>query len=202
MQLKCPSVDCLRDFLDGSIDDAEASKISSHVVECPGCDGVLSSLESEHGDVLETIRQGVQTENILREPEFEELRNTILVRQSDTDTTPNIDGQPTKGQRLRDYRLIKKIGEGGMGTIYQAVHVHLAKHVALKILPEDKLRSKQSVARFRQEMRAVGRVNHPNVVSASDAGTTDGHHFLVMELVQGADLARIIHDRGLSLIHI
>ena len=196
MQLKCPSVDCLRDFLDGSIDDAEASKISSHVVECPGCDGVLSSLESEHGDVLDTLRHGVQTENILREPEFEELRNTILVRQSDTDTTPNIDGQPTKGQRLRDYRLIKKIGEGGMGTIYQAVHVHLAKHVALKILPEDKLRSKQSVARFRQEMRAVGRVNHPNVVSASDAGTTDGHHFLVMELVQGADLARIIQDRG------
>ena len=148
MQLNCPNVDCLRDFLDGSIDEAEASRISSHVVECPGCDGVLSSLESEYGDVLESLRHGVQTENLLREPEFEELRNTILVRQRDTDTTPNIDGQPTKGQRLRDYRLIKKIGEGGMGTIYQAVHVHLAKHVALKILPEDKLRSKQSVARF------------------------------------------------------
>jgi serine/threonine protein kinase len=91
---------------------------------------------------------------------------------------------------------VKKNGEGGMGTVYQAYHLHLAKHVALKILPADKLTSSQSVKRFRQEMRAVGKVNHPNVVSASDAGTIDGQHFLVMELVQGADLARMMQDRG------
>jgi len=109
---------------------------------------------------------------------------------------PDADEHPETGKRLRDYRLVRKIGEGGMGTVYHAVHVHLAKHVALKILPADKLSSRQSVSRFRQEMRAVGKVNHPNVVSASDAGTVDGQHFLVMELVQGADLARIIHDRG------
>lgn len=63
-------------------------------------------------------------------------------------------------------------------------------------MPEDRFGSKIAVERFRQEMSAVGKVNHPNVVSASDAGVVDGQHFLVMELVEGADLARIIRHRG------
>ncbi len=196
MQLSCPTKDCLRDFLEGSVSDAESDQISKHVVECPNCDRVLCTLESEQGDVLRTLREGVRTESLLQEPEFEQLRNTARLGQADTIAPPDADEHPETGKRLRDYRLVRKIGEGGMGTVYQAFHVHLAKHVALKILPADKLRSRQSVSRFRQEMRAVGKVNHPNVVSASDAGTVDGQHFLVMELVQGADLARIIHDRG------
>ena len=196
MQLTCPTTDRLREFLEGSVDDAEANQISGHVVECPSCDRVLTSLESEQNDVLKTLREGGRTESFLQEPEFEQLRNTARFSQADTAASSEVDEHLETGKRLRDYRLVKKIGEGGMGTVYQAFHVHLAKHVALKILPSDKLRSKQSVARFRQEMRAVGKVNHANVVSASDAGTIDGQHFLVMELVQGADLARIIHDRG------
>lgn len=196
MQLSCPTADRLREFLEGSVDDAEANQISGHVVECPSCDRVLVTLESEQNDVLKTLRDGVRTESLLQEPEFEQLRNTAPFSQADTTAPADVEEHPEAGKRLRDYRLVKKIGEGGMGTVYQAVHVHLAKHVALKILPADKLRSGQSVKRFRQEMRAVGKVNHPNVVSASDAGTIDGQHFLVMELVQGADLARIIHDRG------
>ena len=196
MQLSCPTADRLREFLEGSVDDPEANQISGHVVECPSCDRVLVTLESEQNDVLKTLRDGVRTESLLQEPEFEQLRNTASFIQADTTSPADVEEHPEAGKWLRDYRLVKKIGEGGMGTVYQAVHVHLAKLVALKILPADKLRSGQSVKRFRQEMRAVGKVNHPNVVSASDAGTIDGQHFLVMELVQGADLARIIHDRG------
>ena len=196
MKLTCPTKNRLREFLEGSVADADADQISDHVEDCQTCDLVLSTLESEQSDLLKELREGIRTESLLQEPEFEKLRNTARFSQADTTASADVDEHPQTGKRLRDYRLVKKIGEGGMGTVYQAFHVHLAKHVALKILPSDKLRSKQSVARFRQEMRAVGQVNHPNVVSASDAGTIDGQHFLVMELVQGADLARIIHDRG------
>ncbi len=196
MRLTCPPTNRLHEFLEGSVDDAEASQISDHIVECPSCDRVLSTLESEQDDVLTTLREGLRTEILLQEPEFNQLRNNIRFSEAAATESTKIDEPLETGKRLRDYRLIKKIGEGGMGTVYQAVHVHLAKHVALKILPADKLGSRQSVSRFRQEMRAVGKVNHPNVVSASDAGTIDGQHFLVMELVQGADLARIINDRG------
>ncbi|MEM8671263.1 MAG: serine/threonine-protein kinase [Planctomycetota bacterium] len=196
MQLTCPAKSRLREFLEGSIDGQEEHQISAHVVECSHCDQVLGELESEQNDVLKLIREDVQTDRLLQEPAFEELRNTVGLGRADTTLALNEDEPFETGKRLRDYRLVKKIGEGGMGTVYQAVHLHLAKPVALKILPTDKLQSRQSVSRFRQEMRAVGRVNHPNVVSASDAGKIDGQHFLVMELVQGADLARIIKDQG------
>ena len=196
MQLTCPTKAQLRDYLEGSLGEADSELILAHVNECPICEDALAAIETAQDDVLNVLREGVRTEVLLQEPEFEELRNTL--RTGRDDTTPDLnDEEPLeKSRRLRDYRLVKKIGEGGMGTVYQAVHVHLAKPVALKILPVDKLQSEQSVRRFRQEMRAVGRVNHPNVVSASDAGKIDGQHFLVMELVQGADLARIIRDQG------
>ena len=196
MQQTCPTREHLRQFLEGSVDAEKGTEITSHVEECSSCDAVLSSLESEQSDVLQVLREGARTESLLLEPEFEQLRDTFKIVQNDT--TPGLEENEhlEPGKRLRDYRLVRKIGEGGMGTVYQAVHVHLAKPVAIKILPADKLQSKQSVSRFRQEMRAVGRVNHANVVSASDAGKIDGQHFLVMELVEGADLARIIQSRG------
>ncbi|MEM7558007.1 MAG: serine/threonine-protein kinase [Planctomycetota bacterium] len=196
MQHTCPSREQLRQFLEGSVDTEKGTEITAHIEQCSSCDEVLSSLESEQIDVLQILREGARTESLLLEPEFEQLRDTFKIAQDDTAPGFEEDEQLEPGKRLRDYRLIKKIGEGGMGTVYQAVHIHLAKPVAIKILPADKLQSRQSVSRFRQEMRAVGRVSHANVVSASDAGKIDGQHFLVMELVKGADLARIIQGQG------
>ena len=196
MKLTCPSQDRISEYLEGSMNDTESEKILDHIEGCSNCDHVLTTMEGEQNDLVNEVCEFVRTERLLQEPEFEQLRNAAQFSQADKITSADVEEPLETGKRLRDYRLVKKIGEGGMGTVYQAVHIHLAKHVALKILPSDKLRSKQSVSRFRQEMRAVGKVNHPNVVSASDAGTIDGHHFLVMELVQGADLARIIHARG------
>ncbi len=196
MKLTCPSRDRISEYLKGSMNDTESEKILDHIEGCSNCDHVLTTMEGEQNDLVNEVCEFVRTERLLQEPEFEQLRNAAQLSQADKIASADVEEPLETGMRLRDYRLVKKIGEGGMGTVYQAFHVHLAKHVALKILPEDKLRSRQSVSRFRQEMRAVGKVNHPNVVSASDAGTIEGQHFLVMELVQGADLARIIHDRG------
>ena len=196
MKLSCPTEHRLRQYLEGAVDESAADRISDHIDSCSTCDQLVASLEDPQAQVLERVREGLRMENLLREPELDQLRNkTRLPSAGITDET-KVDQRLEGGKRLRDYRLVRKIGEGGMGTVYQAVHVHLGKTVAVKILPTDKLRSKNSVARFKQEMRAVGKVNHPNVVSASDAGAIDGQHFLVMELVEGADLARIISDRG------
>jgi len=83
-----------------------------------------------------------------------------------------------------------------MGTVYKALHTQLDKLVAVKVLPPDKLRDAAAVNRFRQEMKAVGRLEHRHIVRATDAGETDGVHFLVMEYVDGIDLSRLVRRLG------
>ncbi len=98
--------------------------------------------------------------------------------------------------RLRDYQLLEEIGEGGMGTVYRALHTELEKIVALKVLPTEQTKDERAVNRFKREMKAVGKVDHPNIVRATDAGEVDGTHFLVMEYVEGIDLSKLVKRVG------
>ncbi|HEV3006032.1 MAG TPA: serine/threonine-protein kinase, partial [Pirellulales bacterium] len=97
---------------------------------------------------------------------------------------------------VRDYRLLERLGEGGMGAVFKALHMRLGKIVALKILRSDRLSDPQNVARFEREMKAVGRLEHPRIVRALDAGNHDGTHYLVMEYVEGYDLAKLSRRMG------
>lgn len=99
-------------------------------------------------------------------------------------------------QEIRDYRLLEELGEGGMGTVYRAKHTRLDRIVALKILSVGRTASPRGVARFEREMKAVGRLDHPNIVRAFDAGEADGMHYLAMELVDGIDLERLVLQQG------
>ena len=99
-------------------------------------------------------------------------------------------------ESIRDYRLLEKLGQGGMGEVYLARHEKLGREVAIKLLPSDRTRHADALARFQREMKAVGKLHHPNIVAAHDAGEAAGRHFLVMEWVDGVDLARIVRQRG------
>ena len=97
---------------------------------------------------------------------------------------------------LGQYRVVEKIGEGGMGAVYRALHGRLKKAVALKVLPPGRTADAQAVARFEREMEAIGRLNHNHIVRATDAGEADGVHYLVMELIDGIDLTRLVRAAG------
>ncbi len=93
------------------------------------------------------------------------------------------------------YSLVEVLGQGGMGCVYKALHVNLKKTVAIKVLAPNQ-NFPRLVDRFYQEMEAVGRLEHPNLVRATDAGEDQGRHFLVMDYVEGEDLAKILRRRG------
>src|SRR5437868_15173206 len=91
-------------------------------------------------------------------------------------------------ERLGQYLLLEKLGQGGMGTVYKALHASLKRVVALKVLAAERVRDPQLLARFRREIEVVGRLDHPHVVRATDAGEEHGRCFLAMEFVDGLDL--------------
>ena len=97
---------------------------------------------------------------------------------------------------LGDYVLIEPLGKGGMGIVYRARHRRMDRLVALKTLTSQATGSDDSVQRFQREVRAAARLSHPNIVAAYDAGEHNDTHYLVMELVDGIDLARLVRQSG------
>ncbi|HUT88143.1 MAG TPA: protein kinase [Thermoguttaceae bacterium] len=102
----------------------------------------------------------------------------------------------TKGLVLGDYVVLDKIGAGGMGQVLKAQHRRMKRIVAVKLLPPAAMKSPEAVRRFYREVEAAAKLAHPNIVTAHDAGDHEGLHYLVMEYVEGRDLARIVSDDG------
>jgi serine/threonine protein kinase len=89
---------------------------------------------------------------------------------------------------IGEYENVRPIGSGGMGNVFLARHTKLGRQVALKVLASHRLADSRMLERFEAEMRAVGRLSHPNIVTAHDAREVDGTAVLVTELVSGLDL--------------
>jgi len=100
------------------------------------------------------------------------------------------------GQTLRHYRIVEKIGAGGMGEIWRANDPRLDRDVAIKVLPPGFAGNEQFRARFEREARAISSLNHPNICTLFDVGEEDGTHFLVMELIEGESLAERLRRDG------
>jgi serine/threonine protein kinase len=104
-----------------------------------------------------------------------------------------------KGRTLLHYEILDKLGEGGMGTVWQARDTRLNRIVAIKTLPADKVADDQRKRRFMQEAQSASALNHPNIVTIHDIASDNGVDFIVMELVRGKTIDQLISRRGLRL---
>ena len=143
-------------------------------------------------------------EYALRYPELEtEIRNAFPIVQmmeeigpttNSSDAQPHDFAQEANGRHVGDFRLIRELGRGGMGVVYEAEQLQLGRTVALKVLPSSLSRDKQAVQRFRREARAAARLTHPNIVPIYDVQSDDDVLFYTMQLIRGYSLDTLIRE--------
>lgn len=194
---ECPGRDVLAELALGRLSASVIESIGPHVESCLTCQATLETLDEVADSVVRDLRTDAGLLPV--DPALaEHIREAEAISREAwgcaADVAENEDFQP--GRQLGQYQLLARIGRGGMGAVFKALHTRLKRHVAIKLLPPERTRDPRAVSRFFREMEAVGRLDHPNLVRAHDAGEAEGQHFLVMELVDGVNLGQIVRRIG------
>ena len=96
------------------------------------------------------------------------------------------------GKTIGRYKIIKKIGEGGMGIVYKGIQISLNRPVAIKILPQSMVSDTEFVKRFKQEALSVAKLNHRNIIQVYDTEQLEGNYFIIMEYIEGETLDELL----------
>lgn len=174
-----PTPEQLTAFGQGRLDVETAEAVADHVSDCDSCCETLSSVPPD-----------TMADNLLAR-DSETTIDASRVRTSDQD-----DAMPDDLVDHPRYRIVRTLGSGGMGVVFQAQHRVMDRAVALKVINRQLTSDLEIVERFRQEVRAAAKLSHPNIVTAHDAEQTGDLHFLVMEYVEGVDLSRYAKKHG------
>lgn len=183
-----PPPDDLAAFGRGALPPAELAAVADHVAGCASC---CAALRDVRDDSLVGLLRDLGT------PAGSGAGDRTAA--SPAEGTPQVLAFRDARALLADhpqYRLLDQLGEGGMGVVFRAEHKVMGRVVALKVMAQHLTEKPSAVARFRLEVKAAAKLNHPNIVTAYDAGEAGGLHFLVMEYVEGVSLDKLVAKKG------
>ena len=157
-------------------------------------DDVVGRLVEEYLQQVELGREPRISEFAQRYPEVKDILETILPALRVAEQTGPEAGRAVNesGRQLGDFRILRQIGRGGMGIVYEAEQQSMNRRVALKVLPLAGLVDERKIRRFQNEVRAVAALNHPNIVPVFMVGEERGTHYYAMQLIRGRSLSEIV----------
>jgi eukaryotic-like serine/threonine-protein kinase len=191
-----PSLERLAAFRVGDLSLEELTETERHVAECASCCQSLKAMPDD--SLVQRLRETVTTPELAvgatpaRSPNWNDAPVT-------GPAPPAPRPEPVLPTELADhprYRVLELLGVGGMGAVYKAEHRLMERPVALKVIARHLTDKPGMVERFRREVKAAARLDHPNIVRAYDAERAGDVHFLVMECVEGTTLARLVAEGG------
>ena len=200
-----PPKDQLIAFGQGKLAADESSSVEQHLEVCRECCETLLDLKD---DTFVGLVRLSKTEDAVAEAAsirtdpgadancvgHDSAHSATLLVQ--TGEAVSVDELPAELREHPRYRIVELIGRGGMGNVYRAEHRLMNRPVAIKLINSQLIRQPQAVERFRREVQAAAKLTHPNIVTAYDAEQAGNVHFLVMEFVEGTDLASVVKHRG------
>ncbi len=195
----CPSQETLLQYSLGTLPEEEWEALDRHLEGCPECQATMVTLDEAGDTVIARLPLSASDEALLAEPQLQAALAAALAIPAPTAEGGSASAELPRGglpESLGEYRLLEELGRGGMGRVYKALHTKLDRVVAVKVLSRGRVGDQQALVRFEREMKAVGRLAHPNIVQAHDAREIDGTPVLIMEYVDGLDLAQIVRRVG------
>lgn len=187
---KCPPAERLHAFALGRLLDDDSEAVFEHISHCESCAAELDTIDDSEDSLVADLRSPDALVEFGDEPDCK-----IAVSKA-IHVLTNGNAATEFPQQIGDYEIVRPLGSGGMGNVYLARHTKLGREVALKVLATHRLADPSMQSRFESEMRAVGRLSHPNIVTAHDAREIEGTAVLVTEFIDGLDLGQLVQAVG------
>jgi len=190
-----PTAQALALFGHGKLSEAQAATVAAHLETCADCRSAVAGLPADSflGKVR-AAKPGGSSVPPAASPARPGIAPSVLGKPTVPPAPPaNV---PPELANHSKFRIVRELGRGGMGVIYLAEHRVLEKLVALKVISPAVLDNPDALARFHAEVKAAGKLDHPNIARAHDADQAGDLHFLVMEFVEGLSLAQVVEKKG------
>lgn len=193
---ECPSIERLKDLTLGRLAEEDSDSMLDHLRDCEVCQSELETIGDGEDSLIQAIRSPDDASEWIHEPQCDVAVIAALGAIGIGQQSPTVSEMPGFPVSIGEYEIVRPLGRGGMGNVYLARHTKLGRLVALKVLAGHRLADAKMKERFEAEMRAVGQLSHPGIVTAHDAREIDGTAVLITEFIDGMDLAQLVSRTG------